>query len=70
MINTNRLQIDIMQRKITPEYKATVMQAYAEGKKIQFMANMGRFGIQWIDDDNPGWHWEITIYRIKPEVEE
>lgn len=39
-----------------------VMQAYADGKKIEFL-NMG----EWIDCSHPSWNWVNCTYRIKPE---
>jgi hypothetical protein len=38
-----------------------VMQAYVEGKKIQYISNTMVF-----DVDNPTWDWEYTEYRVKP----
>ena len=42
---------------------AKVMEAYANGKKIQFLDEYNN----WIDVTNPTFNWSIYIYRIKPE---
>ena len=42
---------------------AKVMEAYANGKKIQFLDEYNK----WIDVANPSFNWSIYIYRIKPE---
>lgn len=42
---------------------AKVMEAYANGKKIQFLDEYNK----WIDVTNPSFNWSIYIYRIKPE---
>ena len=39
-----------------------VMQAFAEGKKIQYSNN----GRDWEIVDNPSWDWEYSEYRVKP----
>ena len=40
-----------------------VMEAYANGKKIQFLDEYNN----WIDVTNPTFNWSIYIYRVKPE---
>ena len=42
---------------------AKVMEAYANGKKIQFLDEYNK----WIDVANPSFNWSIYNYRIKPE---
>ena len=39
-----------------------VMQAYVEGKQIQYKDDE-----VWIDIDDPDWDWHSWEYRIKPE---
>lgn len=48
---------------ITTEEKIAVMTAYAEGKEVEFLSEIGR----WLPASNPLWNWETTIYRVKPE---
>ena len=40
-----------------------VMEAYANGKKIQYLDNNNK----WIDAHNPAFDWYNCDYRIKPE---
>ena len=40
-----------------------VMEAYANGKKIQYLDNNNK----WIDAHNPVFDWYNCAYRIKPE---
>ena len=42
---------------------AKVMEAYANGKKIQYLDNNNK----WIDAHNPVFDWYNCDYRIKPE---
>ena len=42
---------------------AKVMEAYANGKKIQYLDEYNK----WIDDTNPSFNWSNYIFRIKPE---
>ena len=51
-----------MKRTCTEDY-IKVMQAYVEGKQIQY----DDYGI-WIDIDDPDWDWHNCDYRIKPET--
>ena len=50
-----------MKRSYTADY-IKVMQAYVEGKQIQYKDDE-----VWIDIDDPGWDWHNWEYRIKPE---
>ena len=42
---------------------AKVMEAYANGKKIQYLNGDN----EWIDTPNPFFDWHNYVYRIKPE---
>lgn len=46
----------------TIEEMIAVMQAYADGKKIQLLV-----GEHWKDIEHPDWNWDYDDYRIKPE---
>ena len=50
-----------MKRTYTADY-IKVMQAYVEGKQIQYKDDE-----VWIDIDDPDWDWHNWKYRIKPE---
>ena len=52
-----------MKRTYTADY-IKVMQAYVEGKQIQYKDDE-----VWIDIDDPDWDWHNWEYRIKPEPE-
>lgn len=41
-----------------------VMQAFADGKKIEFRASPGD---DWEEVNLPSWNWNRLTYRIKPE---
>ena len=41
---------------------AKVMEAYANGKKIQYLNGDN----EWIDTPNPFFDWHNYVYRIKP----
>ena len=45
---------------------AKVMEAYANGKKIQCNDNHLGNG-EWVTTDNPSFNWDKYTYRIKPE---
>lgn len=49
----------------TPHKHADIIHAWADGAKIQYLA---QDGLTWIDTDRPGW-CERDTYRIKPSVE-
>ena len=51
-----------MKRTCTEDY-IKVMQAYVEGKQIQYDDDG-----MWIDIDDPDWDWHNCDYRIKPET--
>ena len=46
--------------------RAAIMQAYADGKKIE---KMNRRYTYWEDDSYPDFDWYFNDYRIKPEPE-
>jgi len=48
------------------EYKISVMQAFKEGKQIQFKQLDDPEG-SWFDHTNPGWNWNSFDYRVKTE---
>ena len=50
-----------MKRSYTADY-IKVMQAYVEGKQIQYKDDE-----VWIDIDDPDWDWHNWEYRVKPE---
>ena len=45
---------------------AKVMEAYANGKKIQCNDNHLGNG-EWVTTDNPSFNWDKFTYRVKPE---
>ena len=45
---------------------AKVMEAYANGKKIQCNYNC-QDNEGWVDTDNPSFNWDKYVYRIKSE---
>lgn len=46
----------------------TVMQAFKEGKAIQYWARCNRSTDEnWGDAPNPIWNWASYDYRVKPE---
>lgn len=47
---------------MTTKEKIAVMQAYEDGKTIQFYS----YG-EWEDIDVPAWNWASVDYRVKPE---
>lgn len=52
---------------MTIQEKIEVMQAFADGKQIQFKPKT--YEHDWIDSKNPDWDWLDKDYRIKPEPE-
>lgn len=51
---------------MTTKEQIEVMQAYIDGKEIQFK---DEFSIDWIDlDSSPSWNWVDNEYRIKPDT--
>lgn len=51
---------------MTTQEQIAVMQAYADGKKIQWNSPVDQ-QIAWIDTDEPLWNWCTCTYRVKPE---
>ena len=43
-----------------------VMQAYKEGKKIEWKYNNEIYG--WSEVQDPAWNWRDLDYRVKPEI--
>ena len=43
---------------------AKVMEAYANGKKIQYLDKCNK----WVDATNPSFNWSDYTYRIQPEI--
>jgi hypothetical protein len=50
----------------TTKEMIAVMQAYCEGKKIEFSRDIGE---SWKEIDNPFWDWASEDYRVKQEPE-
>lgn len=50
---------------MTIQEKIAVMQAFADGKKVQARARSGR-PADWFDVDPPMWSWTTDEYRIRP----
>lgn len=48
----------------TTEGKIAVMQAYVDGKTVEWSTRAGR---EWRSGYRPGWNWDDFDYRIKPE---
>lgn len=55
---------------MTTKEKIEVMNAYAEGKKIQFRTPGDHDWLDWTCPDEPKWNWGGCDYRIKPNGEE
>lgn len=51
---------------MTTKEKIAVMQAFLEGKPIQYKLATGS-DTDWVRNDEPRWDWEHCIYRIKPQ---
>lgn len=49
------------------DYKIGVMQAFKEGKTIQYQLKDGQ---HWFTSPDPEWNWGKYIYRVKPEPKE
>ncbi len=47
----------------TLEEKIAVMQAFAGGKKVEFLDANGK----WTPVSNPTWNWSLGDYRVKHE---
>lgn len=46
--------------------KIAVMQAFADGKAVQFIHKTSQYQSPWIDAEDPSWSWQTYNYRIKP----
>lgn len=53
-----------MDHKERTRHRIAVMQAYVDGKPIQYKGLSGH----WFDHDLPTWDWKEFEYRIEPEV--
>ena len=49
---------------IDTAYKIKVMQAYLEGKPIEFVNRYENWEV-WQGDREPMWNWANSIYRVK-----
>lgn len=47
----------------TIQEQIAIMQAFADGKKIEYSED----GTDWRDVQNPAWNWERYYYRVKEE---
>ena len=53
---------------MTTQEKIEVMQAYAEGKKIEWRTiGSPKKWVEWTYSDEPSWNWVVNDYRIKPK---
>lgn len=50
---------------MTTAEKIAVMQAFEQGKKIEFRKDPGRG--EWTPTGNPTWNWAFFEYRIRPD---
>lgn len=48
--------------------KIVVMQAFLDGKPIEFVNKNSKDKI-WILHDNPSWDWNTYLYRVKEDME-
>ena len=53
---------------MTTQEKIEIMQAYAEGKKIQVRIIGTEKWKDWTISEEPKWDWPHNDYRIKPEL--
>lgn len=53
--------------KKTVKEMIEVMQAYADGKKIEFGSDNPIASTKWKEAVNPTWDWDNFDYRVKPE---
>lgn len=56
--------LEQQEKKMTTEEMIKVMQAYVDGKDLQYRNK--RTGIDWQDVTKPAWEWYGYEYRIKP----
>lgn len=52
---------------MTTKEKIEVMQAYADGKKIQYRRKFCKDWLDWGGEVEPAWNWSDSQYRVKPE---
>lgn len=48
----------------TIEEKISVMQAFADGKEVEYKENDG----EWVSVDEPLWNWNTYDYRVKGKI--
>lgn len=47
------------------DYKISVMQAYKDGKRIEYTS--GSYWVEWMLPQEPTWNWVECDYRVKEE---
>ena len=52
---------------MTTQEQIAVMQAFADGKEIEFCIN-AESGDRWFPVKDPGWNWFHYTFRVKPRV--
>lgn len=55
---------------MTTKEMIAVMQAFEEGKEIEYAAKWGSLAGKWYTIGCPAWDWITCIYRVKPEPKE
>ena len=55
---------------MTTKEMIAVMQAFEEGKTIEYNAKWGSDAGKWDEIDDPVWDWHACNYRVKPEPKE
>ena len=60
--NNSNIKTKVMTRE-EAKNMAAIMQAYADGKTIQFLG----LDKKWIDIKNPSFRTRSSYYRVKPE---
>lgn len=58
--------VDI-EKYVPTKNKIAIMQAFCEGKKIEYQSHMGK---GWHGVNEPAWDWPRCSYRVAPIVEE
>lgn len=55
---------------MTTKEMIAVMQAFEEGKTIEYATKWVSLTNKWEEIDDPAWDWNSCIYRVKPEPRE
>ena len=55
---------------MTVKEMIAVMQAFEEGKTIEYAAKSVTSADKWRPASTPVWDWSVRIYRVKPEPKE